>query len=58
MKMDLNNIVSTAKQLVGLASLVMICIGVLRAFGLHLPYVTIGGTELAALAASAAYISK
>lgn len=58
MKLDANQIIAIAKHLVGLASLVMICIGVMRAFGVHLPYVTIQGTELAALAASAAYISR
>jgi len=55
---NFQQVVGVAKSLVGIASLVMICIGVLRAFGVHLPYVTVQGTELAALAASAAYISK
>lgn len=51
-------IIGAIKAAVGLASLVMISIGVLRAFGIHLDFVKIGGTELAALAASAAYISR
>ena len=51
-------IIGIVKSCVGLASLVMISIGCLRAFGLHVPYVTITGTELAALAAAAAFISR
>lgn len=55
---NFQQVIATAKSIVGLASLIMISIGVLRAFGVHLPYVTIAGTELAAIAASAAYISR
>jgi hypothetical protein len=51
MKMDLN-------QIVGLAAVIMITVGVLRAFGVHLDFLKIGQTELAALAASAAYVSR
>ena len=58
MKMDLNSIVATAKQIVGLAALVMICVAVIRAFGIHIDFVKISGTELAAISAAAAYISR
>jgi hypothetical protein len=36
----------------------MIAVAVLRAFGVHLDFVKIGGTELAAISAAAAYISR
>lgn len=58
MRLDLNNIVSTVKQIVGLAAVIMISVGVLRAFGVSLDFLRIGQTELAALAASAAYVSR
>lgn len=58
MKMDINQILVLLKQIVGVAALVMITVAVLRAFGIHLDWVKIGGTELAAIAAAAAYISR
>lgn len=58
MKMDLNQVVNTIKQIVGLAAVVMITVGVMRAFGVSLDFLRIGQTELAALAASAAYVSR
>jgi hypothetical protein len=58
MKMDLNQIIAVLKQAVGLAAVVMITVAVLRAFGVHLDFVKIGGTELAAISAAAAYISR
>lgn len=56
--MDLNQIVSVIKQGVGLAAVIMITVAVLRAFGVHLDFVKIGGTELAAISAAAAYIAR
>lgn len=56
--MDLIQIISVLKQAVGLAAVVMITVAVLRAFGVHLDFVKIGGTELAAISAAAAYISR
>ena len=58
MKMDLNQIIALLKQIVGMAALVMITVAVLRAFGVHLDFVKITGTELAAISAAAAYISR
>lgn len=58
MKMDINQIFAVLKQIVGLAAVIMITVAVLRAFGVHLDFVKIGGTELAAIAAAAAYISR
>lgn len=58
MKMDLNQVIATLKQIVGIAALVMITAAVVRAFGVHIDFVKIGGTELAAIAAAAAYISR
>jgi hypothetical protein len=58
MKMDLNQIIAVLKQALGLAAVVMIAVAVLRAFGVHLDFVKIGGTELAAISAAAAYISR
>lgn len=55
---NFQQIIGFAKSAVGLASLIMIAIGCLRAFGIHVPYVTIGNTEIAALSASAAFISR
>lgn len=56
--MDLNQVIATLKQIVGIAALVMITAAVVRAFGVHIDFVKIGGTELAAIAAAAAYISR
>lgn len=58
MKMDLNQVVSVVKQIVGLAAVVMITVAVVRAFGVSIDIVKITGTELAAIAAAAAYISR
>lgn len=58
MKMDINQVLVLLKQIVGIAALIMITVAVLRAFGIHLDWVKIGGTELAAIAAAAAYISR
>lgn len=58
MKMDLNQILNMLKQVVGIAALIMITVAVLRAFGVHLDFVKITGTELAAISAAAAYISR
>lgn len=58
MKMDLNQIIGVLKQIVGLAAVVMITVAVVRAFGVHIDFVKIGGTELAAISAAAAYISR
>lgn len=58
MKMDLNQVIGTLKQIVGIAALIMITAAVVRAFGVHIDFVKIGGTELAAIAAAAAYISR
>ena len=58
MKMDVTQMFGLLKQVVGIAALVMISVAVLRAFGVHLDVVKIGGTELAAIAAEAAYISR
>lgn len=55
---DLNQVIGIIKQIVGLAAVVMISVGVLRAFGVSLDFLRIGQTELAALAASAAYVSR
>lgn len=58
MKMDVNQIIGVLKQIVGLAAVVMITVGVLRAFGVQLDFLRIGQTELAAISAAAAYISR
>ena len=58
MKMDINQVFGVLKQIVGLAAVVMITVAVIRAFGVHIDIVKIGGTELAAIAAAAAYISR
>lgn len=58
MKMDLAQIIAVLKQIVGIAALIMITVAVIRAFGVHVDFVKIGGTELAAIAAAAAYISR
>lgn len=50
-------VVAGLKSVVGLASLAMISVGVLRAFGINVPWFNIGNLELAALAAAAAFIS-
>ena len=58
MQMDLNQVVGVVRQIVGLAALIMITVAVVRAFGVHIQFVSIGGTELAAISAAAAYISR
>lgn len=58
MKMDLAQIIAVLKQIVGIAALIMVTVAVIRAFGVHVDFVKIGGTELAAIAAAAAYISR
>ena len=55
---NFQQVIGTAKSIVGLASPVMISVAVLRAFGIHMDFVKIGGTELAAISAAAAYISR
>lgn len=55
---NFGQIIAALKSAVGLASLVIISIICLQAFGIHLPYVKGGMTELAAVAASAAFISR
>ena len=55
---NFQQVIGALKSAIGIASLVMISIGVLRAFGVSVPYVNVGGTELAALAAAAAFISR
>lgn len=58
MAIDLNKIVGVLKQILGLAAVVMITVGVVKAFGVQIDFLRIGQTELAALAAAAAYISR
>lgn len=55
---DLTQVIATVKQVIGIAALVMIGVAVIRAFGVHIDVVKIGGTELAAISAAAAYISR
>lgn len=55
---NFQQVLAALKSAVGLASLAMITVGILRAFGISVPYFNIGMLELAALAASAAFISR
>lgn len=58
MKIDGNAALQGAKQIIGLAALIMIGVGVAKAFGIQITFLKVGGTELAALAAAAAFISR
>lgn len=51
-------VISALKAAVGLASLAIICMVCLQAFGIKLPYLMGNMTELSAAAAAAAFISR
>jgi hypothetical protein len=55
---NFGQILAAVKAGVGLASLAIISIICLKAFGVHLPYVQGNMTELSAVAAAAAFISR
>jgi branched-subunit amino acid transport protein AzlD len=51
-------IIGGVKAAVSIAALVMVTIGCLKAFGVDVPYLRIGMTEIAALSAAAAYVGR
>jgi hypothetical protein len=55
---DLSQIVSTLKTLVGLASVAFITVACVRAFGVDVPYFKMTNLDIAALSIAAAFVSK
>lgn len=57
-KVDFQQIISLLKSFVGLCSLVMITVACLPGAGVNVPYFQMSHTDLAAVAAAAAFISR
>ena len=55
---DINNILGTVKGAVGVVSVILIAVACVRAFGVDIPYFKMSMVDIAALAASAAYVSR
>ena len=57
-QVDLTGIITTLKSIVGVASIILITVGVVRAFGVDIPYLKMSPHDISVLAAAAAFVSR